>query len=69
MVGDTVKTTEGTLYEVYSVVIGGTTAPAYCTPVYNCYRLSNYDGMPIGMLVNIDETQISQGWDSKRNLR
>lgn len=39
------------LYEVQYVVHPAQHAPASTVDVYACYRLSAYDGMPIGSLI------------------
>lgn len=49
---------EGNLYEVQYLVHPSPTAPADTTDVYACYRISNYDGLPIGSLVWIAASEL-----------
>lgn len=59
------KGAEGNLYEIQYVVHRSATAPSSATDVYACYRISNYDGMPIGSLVWIAENELVDA-DRKR---
>ena len=53
-----VKSLTGTLYEVQYLVHPSISAPSDTTDVYACYRLSAYDGMPIGRLVWVAESEL-----------
>lgn len=53
-----VKTFSGKLYEIQYLLAPSTTAPSIDMPVYACYRLSAYDGMPIGSLVHIAASEL-----------
>jgi hypothetical protein len=48
----------GELYEIQYVVHRAVWAPSNVTDVYACYRISNYDAMPIGSLVWISADQL-----------
>lgn len=49
-----VKTKSGTLYEVVSLIHAHTLGER----LYSAYRLSEYDGMPIGSLVHLIASEL-----------
>lgn len=63
MARDIVKALSGTLYEIQYVVHSTTLNE----DVYACYRLSSYDGMPIGGLAWIPVSELTP--DDRIRLR
>ena len=53
--------TSGALYEPQYIVHPAEYAPANQADVFACYRLSAYDGMPIGSLVWLSADELDFG--------